>query len=143
MADAPPVSTSTRFTSALGTVFKSAEGLMGSPGAVRLLFTNTSVRKAPIPRRSAVAVPVSGATDGPLAPRVNPELTWGRVLRKSSARTAHWCSSSSLSRTTIGLGLEALTEDKRDPVTTISTSGSSPSPLHAPPQLDTPYNKAT
>src|ERR1700736_1361176 len=142
MADAPPVSTSTRFTRVLGTVFKSAEGLMGSPGAARLLFTNTSVRKAPIPRRSAVAVPVSGDTDGPLAPRVNPELTWGRLLRKSSVRTAPWCCSSSLSRTTTGLGLEALAEDKRDPVTTISISDSSPSPLQAGPPLSTPNNSA-
>ena len=85
MADAPPVSTSTRFTSALGTVFKSAEGLMGSPGEVRLPLISTSVRKAPMPRRSAVAVPVSGATDAPLAPKVKPELTCGKEFKKSSA----------------------------------------------------------
>src|SRR3981081_3330604 len=67
----------------LGTVFRSADGLYASPGAVRLPLIRTSVRRAPMPRRSAVAVPVSGATAAPLAPGVRVGLICGRLFARS------------------------------------------------------------
>ena len=57
-AEAPPLTTSTRFTSAAGMLFRSATGVAGSPGIMRRPSTRTRVRVEPRPRRFTVAVPV-------------------------------------------------------------------------------------
>ena len=60
--EAPPVSTSTRFTSADGMKFRSGEISHASPATMRRPLISTRVRSEPRLRRSTVAVP-----DAPLA----------------------------------------------------------------------------
>jgi len=55
--DAPPVSTSTRLTSAEGMKLMSDTGARGSPGWSRRPLIRTSVRVTPRPRKLTVAMP--------------------------------------------------------------------------------------
>ncbi len=66
--------------------FRSGDGLMESPGLSRRLFMSTSVLNEPIPRKSAVAVPVTGDTPAPFDELFRPALSCGMLSSKSSAR---------------------------------------------------------
>src|SRR5580658_4167185 len=120
-ADAPPVRMSTRSISAAG-IWLMSEKLRppsAEPGPRRRPSTRVSVRWLPRPRRSMVAVP-----SAPLeVVEFMPANTMGRLLSTSSTRVSPVCCRSTADTVVIGLMEVSLGVDRRDPVTTTSSTG--------------------
>ena len=99
VADAPPVSTSTRSTMAAGIWLMSGlEALvMPPPGCMRRPLISTRVRNEPRPRKLTEAVP-SALIDWP---EPCSAITCGRLFNKSSVRTKpdFWMSSAVMEAT--------------------------------------------
>src|SRR3569833_1764311 len=119
-AEAPPVSTSTRSTRAVGMKFRSAAtGAMedvGLPAMRRLPSISTRVRLGPRPRRLTVAVPSEALET--LEPWAAKDC--GRLLIRSSTRVTPWALMSAEVTEVTGVMLVRFGVGMRVPVTTIS-----------------------